>query len=119
MDLKDGFVLPGGSSVRLQAYFILNLYRIDLDGRTWEGLCRMLSVMRLHLSGGVVLSGTIVRDGCKMKFPINSRDMLMRAEVCDAGRDGVVHDVSGRNTNSFFLCHREFVSEILEVFMDQ
>ena len=63
----------------------------------------MFSVMRLHLSGGVVLPVAIVRDGCKMKFQIDSRDMLMRAEVCEAGRDGVVHEVSGRNINSFFF----------------
>ena len=42
---------------------------MDLDGRTWEGLCRMLSEMRLHIFGGVVLPGFLVIRGCKMVCP--------------------------------------------------
>ena len=63
----------------------------------------MFSVMRLNLSGCVVLPGTIVIDGCKMKFHINSRDILMRAEVSEGGRGGVVHELFVRNINICLL----------------
>ena len=65
----NGLVLPGGSSMRLFAYFKVNLHKYVLDGRTWEGLCCMLHVTRLHLSGGVVLPGSLVICGCKMVCP--------------------------------------------------
>lgn len=67
---------------------------------------RVLSVIGLNLSWVVVLPGALVIDGCKMKFQINSRDILMRAEVCEGGREGVVHKVSVRNIYIFF-CYTE------------
>ena len=66
-------------------------------GRDWgDGVYRVLSVIRLALFCGVVLPGTLVIDGCLVNFQNNLRDIPMRADVSEDGREGDLHKVSVR-----------------------